>query len=91
MSYNKKIHLDLINIWILLKQDENWILPFQYHKNLNHNIENISFPDRDERKYTKGDLLEYFDFYNSTEVTHSPQFWAGCFFIKRPTQVLIFR
>ena len=66
-----------------IKQDENWILPFQYHKNLNHNIENISFPDRDERKYTKGDLLEYFDFYNSTEVTHSPQFWAGCFFIKK--------
>ena len=66
-----------------IKKDENWILPFQYHKNLNHNIENISFPDRDERKYTKGDLLEYFDFYNSTEVTHSPQFWAGCFFIKK--------
>ncbi len=66
-----------------IKQDENWILPFQYHKKLNHNIENISFPDRDERKYTKGDLLEYFDFYNSTEVTHSPQFWAGCFFIKK--------
>ena len=66
-----------------IKQDENWILPFQYHKNLNHKVENILFPDRDERKYTKGDLLEYFNFYNSTEVTHSPQFWAGCFFIKK--------
>ena len=66
-----------------IEQDENWILPFQYHSNLDHNIENISFPNRDERKYTKGDLLEYFNFYNNTKITDSPQFWAGCFFIKK--------
>ena len=66
-----------------IEQDENWILPFQYHSNLDHNVENISFPNRDERKYTKGDLLEYFNFYNNTKITDSPQFWAGCFFIKK--------
>ena len=66
-----------------IKQDKNWILPFQYHSNLDHNIKNISFPNRDERKYTKGDLLDYFDFYYDTKITDSPQFWAGCFFIKK--------
>jgi len=66
-----------------IKQDENWILPFQYHSNLDHSVKNISFPNRDERKYTKGDLLEYFNFYNDTKKTDTPQFWAGCFFIKK--------
>ncbi len=66
-----------------IKQDDNWILPFQYHSDLENNINNILFPNRDERKYTKGDLLEYFDFYNNSNITNSPQFWAGCFFIKK--------
>jgi len=76
-SYKFNQYLDFI------KQDENWILPFQYHSNLDHNVKNISFPNRAERKYTKGDLLEYFNFYNDTKKTDSPQFWAGCFFIKK--------
>ena len=73
-----------------IKQDENWILPFQYHSNLDYNVKNISFPNRDERKYTKGDLLEYFNFYYDTKKTDTPQFWAGCFFIKKTNESIKF-
>lgn len=66
-----------------IKKEKNWILPFQYNTNLKYSIKNISFPNRDERKYTKGDLLEHFNFYNNYKITDTPQFWAGCFFIKK--------
>ena len=65
---------------ILLK-DNNWILPFQYHSDNFDFNEEILLPNRDEYKYTKADLFEYFDFLDNKEITHSPQFWAGSFFL----------
>ena len=66
-----------------VKEKDRWILPFQYHSNLECDVKSIIFPNRKECIYTKGDLLKHFDVYNNDEVTQSPQFWAGCFFIKK--------
>ena len=66
-----------------VNEEDNWILPFQYHSNLECDLKSISFPNRKECVYTKGDLLKYFEVYNNNQVTQSPQFWAGCFFIKK--------
>ena len=41
------------------------------------------FQLREEFKYTKSDLLEYFECLNKKEITHTPQYWAGSFFIKK--------
>ena len=72
-----KDYLNFIN------KDDKWILPFQYHSDFNYDFKLISFPNRKECAYTKGDLLKYFKVYNDCEITQSPQFWAGCFFIKK--------
>ena len=69
---------------------DKWILPFQYHSKLSKEIENISFPYREERKYSKGDLLDYYGFYNNSTVTETPQYMAGCFFIKKCDESLNF-
>ena len=66
-----------------ISEKDKWILPFQYHSKLNEETENISFPHREERKYSKGDLLDYYGFYNSSTITETPQYMAGCFFIKK--------
>lgn len=66
-----------------ISEKDKWILPFQYHTKLNEEIEKISFPHREERKYSKGDLLDYYGFYNSSIITETPQYMAGCFFIKK--------
>ena len=70
-------YLDFLN-------DKNrWLLAFQYH------VENIKFSDeiefqnREEFKYTKSDLLDYFNSLDVDEITVTPQFWAGSFFIKK--------
>tara|TARA_B100001057_G_scaffold408461_1_gene422729 strand:+ start:576 stop:1445 length:870 start_codon:yes stop_codon:yes gene_type:complete len=67
----------------LLVDTDKWILPFQYYYKKEDFDEGISFPDREEFKYTKGDLLNYFGFLNNKDVTHTPQFWAGSFFIRK--------
>ena len=60
---------------------DNWILPFQYFSNNNSFSKEISFPQRHEYKYSKADLLDHFNFLTKKDITHSPQFWAGSFFI----------
>lgn len=67
---------------ILIKK-ENWILPFQYHDSLNTKFSSISFPKREEFKFTKADLFEYFNFLNKREIIDTPQFWAGNIFFKK--------
>ena len=74
----------------LIKEKDRWILPFQYHSKLECNIENINFPKREEQKYTKADLLNYYNFLNDVNIVSSPQFWAGCFFIKKTKKSLDF-
>tara|TARA_B100000902_G_C27265133_1_gene893081 strand:- start:48 stop:914 length:867 start_codon:yes stop_codon:yes gene_type:complete len=67
-------------IEILIKND-TWILPFQYYVDSNFS-KDIFFVNRFEYQYTKADLLDYFGFLKNKRITHTPQFWAGSFFLK---------
>ena len=58
-----------------------WILPFQYHLNHVQYPNEISFQNRQEYKYTKADLLHHFGFLNNKNITHTPQYWTGTFFL----------
>ena len=80
LKENKKKFEDYLKF---IHEKNNWILAFQYHSKIFEKIDNISFPSREERKYSKGDLLDFFGFYNKSLVTETPQYMAGCFFIKK--------
>ncbi|AFS48002.1 hypothetical protein HIMB5_00012620 [alpha proteobacterium HIMB5] len=67
----------------ILMEKKNWILPFQYHEKLNITFSNLSFPKREEFKFTKSDLFDYFKFLNNKEIMNTPQFWAGNIFFKK--------
>jgi len=60
-----------------------WLVAFQYHTNNIKFLDKIKFQKREEFKYTKSDLLQYFQCLNKKEITHSPQFISGTFFIKK--------
>ena len=66
-----------------LTDTSKWLVAFQYHANKIECLNQIKFPKREEFKYTKSDLFEYFHCINKKEITHSPQFWSGSFFIKK--------
>ena len=80
LKENKKKFKDYLKF---IREKNNWILAFQYHSKIFEKIDNISFPSREERKYSKGDLLDFFGFYDKSLVTETPQYMAGCFFIKK--------
>ena len=65
----------------LLIDKDNWLLPFQYFSEDSSFSKEIFFPQRQEYKYSKADLLSHFNFLKKKEITHSPQYWAGSFFI----------
>ena len=67
----------------LLNENDRWLLAFQYKNIDNRFPDSISFPKREEYKYTKGDLFDYFNCIGDKEITHSAQFSAGNFFIKK--------
>lgn len=67
----------------LIKNKNMWLLAFQY-KPLKHKMHSeFYFPEREEFKYTKADLFSYYKKLNDKKVTHTPQFSAGNFFIKK--------
>lgn len=74
----------------LLIDNDRWILPFQYYSKKNELMCKISFPKREEFKYTKSDLFDYFGFLNNKDITNSPQFWAGSFFLVKEIQAMNF-
>lgn len=84
---NKKRFEDYLNY---IYEKNNWILTFQYHNKICEKIDNISFPSRKEREYSKGDLLDFFGFYNKSLITETPQYMAGCFFIKKSKNSISF-
>ena len=87
---NKTISNRFYEYLDLLNQEETNILGFQYYS-LKNNIPNdIQFPSREEFKYTKGDLFKYFNKLNDQSITHTPQFSAGNFFIKKNKMTEIF-
>ena len=59
------------------------ILPFQYHLENVTNMNEIIFQKREEFKYTKADLLDYFGCLHQKNITHTPQFWSGTFLWKK--------
>ena len=67
----------------LLIDKSKWLLAFQYHTDNIKFSDKIQFPKREEFKYTKSDLFDYFKCLNQKEITHTPQFWSGSFFIKK--------
>ena len=79
------------NDYLNLIIDKNkWILSFQYFSERKKLTNRISFPKREEFKYTKSDLLDYFGFLDNKNITNSPQFWAGSFFIVRRAESINF-
>ena len=67
----------------IVENNNKGILAFQYYS-LKENLNlNINFPLREEFKYTKADLLDFFSVIDNKEITNTPQFWAGNFFIKK--------
>ena len=71
-----KDYLDFIN------ESNKWLLAFQYKSIDNKMFDKINFPKREEYKFTKGDVFEYFKCINNTQITHTAQFSAGNFLIK---------
>jgi len=67
----------------IITDKNKWLLAFQYHTDNIRLLDNIVFPNREEFKYTKSDLFQHFKCTNNKEITHTPQFWAGSFFIKK--------
>ncbi len=67
----------------VIKNSEKGVLAFQYNPLNYKKNKNIIFPSREEFKYTKSDLFEYFSVLKDQEITHTPQFWSGSFFIKK--------
>ena len=74
----------------ILIDNNRWILPFQYYSEKNELKNQISFPKREEFKYTKSNLLAYFGFLNNKNITNTPQFWAGSFFLAKKVQAMNF-
>ena len=66
-----------------ISQRNIWLLAFQYQNIDNRFPNKFNYPKREEYKYTKGDLLNYFKVTENKEITHSAQFSAGNFFIKK--------
>ncbi len=73
-----------------LKSDDNWLLAFQYKNFDSIFSDTIEFPRREEFKYTKGDIFHHFKCFNDKDITHSAQFSAGNFFIKKHKNSIIF-
>jgi len=67
----------------LIIDEDKWLLAFQYHEKDIKFSDEIKFPKREEFKYTKCDLFDYFQCLHEKKITHTPQFWAGNFFIKK--------
>ena len=65
----------------ILNKDNKGILAFQYYPLKNKN--RMEFPKRQEYKYTKADLLNFFGFLKNKKIIESNQFWAGSFFMKK--------
>ena len=67
----------------LLDADTRGLIAFQYYPIVNENFKDIDFPKREEYKFTKADLFDYFGYLNNDKIINTPQFWAGSFFIKK--------
>ena len=67
----------------LISNEKKWLLPFQYKIIYSNLSKNFNYPNREEYKFTKSDLLNYFGFLSDKSMLETPQYWAGNFFIKK--------
>ena len=67
----------------LISNKKKWLLPFQYKIEDTNLDKNFNYPKREEYKFTKSDLLNYFGCLNDKSILETPQYWAGNFFIKK--------
>ena len=74
----------------ILDKDNRSLLPFQYFPPKNINSSGVDFPERDEFKYTKSDLLDYFGKISDKSITHTAQFSAGNIFFKKSEETIKF-
>ena len=76
--------IDRLKYYIKKLQDsDNGILGFQYYSLKDYDDENFEFPIPLEYKYSKADLLNYFNVLEKKEIISTPQYWAGnIFFLK---------
>ena len=74
----------------LLNQNNKWLLAFQYKPFDHKKYSEFQFPEREEFKYTKADLFFYYKRLKDKKITHTPQFSAGNFLIKKNKKALKF-
>jgi hypothetical protein len=74
----------------LISDPDKWLLAFQYKSIHINNSQDIIFPKREEHMYTKGDIFSYFKCSDKKEFTHTPQFSAGSFFLKKSDKSYFF-
>ncbi len=73
-----------------LLKEEKGILAFQYDPLKGYEENNFNFPKIDEYRYSKADLLDYFNVLENKEITHSKQYWAGSIFLRKNNFTLKF-
>ena len=64
-----------------LMNSNKGILGFQYFPLKGFENDEFEFPDISEFKYTKADLLNYFNVMERKDIINSPQYWAGNIFL----------
>ncbi len=84
---NNKRFYEYLNMF----SDKNrWLLPFQYKEDNKILSEEFEYPKREEYKFTKSDLLDYFGCLNDPRIVNTPQYWAGNFFIRKSNDSIKF-
>ena len=76
--------IERLNFYIKkVAESDQGILAFQYNPLKNYDNKNFEFPNIKEYRYTKADLLKYFNVYENKDITHSNQFWSGNIFFRK--------
>tara|TARA_Y100000992_G_C21248609_1_gene484663 strand:- start:192 stop:1058 length:867 start_codon:yes stop_codon:yes gene_type:complete len=64
-----------------LQTSEKGILGFQYYPLKDYDNKNFKFPIPLEYRYSKADLLKYFNVLEKKEIISTPQYWSGNIFL----------
>lgn len=64
-----------------LQNSDKGILGFQYYPLKDYDNKNFKFPIPLEYKYSKADLLKYFNVLENKEIISTPQYWSGNIFL----------
>ena len=87
LGKNKKRFYEYLDIII---KPKTWLLPFQYKKDIKTLNKIYKYPKREEYKFTKSDIFDYYNCFKNKKIVNTSQFWAGAFFIKKTQNSLNF-